>query len=103
MKIKCEKCGFEEAPENFHGIIQKRADETDYPRKRVMWMVFIECPICNEETFFQHFPTDIPDGQACLSSSHLLNVSVDEAQTREEAEKLHWKKLQELKSKYNTP
>jgi len=32
-----------------------------------------------------------------------LNVSVDEAQTREEAEKLHWKKLQELKSKYNTP
>lgn len=44
MKIKCEKCGFEEIPENFNGVMT-------IEKESLLRMIYIECPICNNQAF----------------------------------------------------
>ena len=95
MKIKCEKCGFEEIPENFNGIMTYGTEN-----EQLLRMIYIECPICNNQAFFQHFRVDTRN---VLSVSHLLTPSLEEAKTPEEVKKKYAEKLKELRSKYSNP
>jgi len=61
MKIVCGNCGFQEAPENFHAVYEIET----------LQMIYIVCPKCGNECFFQHFRLPIESGNA-MSMSHLL-------------------------------
>jgi len=95
MKIKCEKCGFEDIPENFNGIMSWGSERKDLLRK-----IYIECPICNTQAFFQHFKVDTRNQ---LSVSHRFVATLEEAKTPEEAEKVYLEKLRKAREEYSKP
>ncbi len=54
----CKKCNYEDLPENYHGVMYYDKNEGSIP----MRMIGIECPNCNNKSFFTHFPvTENPE------------------------------------------
>lgn len=90
MKIKCEKCKFEDIPENFsaYKYVSTVSDTA-------IEYIYIECPVCGNVAFFQHFA--LP---AQKSISHLLIPNSDLASKPEEALKEYEEKLEKLKKRY---
>ena len=95
IKVSCDHCGFEDIPENFNAFLKYGTEHNQLLR-----MIYIECPICTQQAFFQHFQVDTRN---CLSISHLLAATLNEAKTPEEAKQVYEKKLQALKKKYSSP
>lgn len=85
MKVKCDKCDFEELPENYHSLCQ-------YYRNQ--WNIFLVCPRCGEHYFIQHFGSVNPN-YFNFSSSHLLCAPMTEVKTRTEAIEYYEGKLKE--------
>ena len=110
MKIVCDKCGFSDIPTNYHGIQEYNVEKCE-DNDTTMRMIYVQCPICENREFFQHFyikeeqetvhDTDI----VSMSLSHMLAVSFEEADkddTEKAREIFEQKvaKLQELRKKY---
>ena len=68
--ITCS-CGYEDIPENYHGIYRIEVNESQH--------VYIGCPKCGHKTFFQHFHIPLHEGiGSCgMSLSHLLAAPGD--------------------------
>ena len=100
IKIKCYDCNFEDLPENFSAV-------QAYEKGKDGWIRVISvcCPICDTAIFFTYFnvydlQSEIKSNNFCMSFSHLVNPTLEEASTAEEAREIGMKKLKELKEKY---
>jgi len=99
FKIRCEKCGFEDKPENFTLF-------AELDKESSIMLFYIQCPACDHLEFLQHLTVECVSGlinekyAKCVSMSHLFKVSIEECEDPELAYNLMLKKIREFKRKY---
>ena len=52
--IECDKCKFRDIPENFNAFMSY-APNTHVGESGTLLLITIECPVCSEQQFYQHF------------------------------------------------
>ena len=70
MKIKCEKCGYEDRMENFHALFYM----SEMPKssgKEYQQNIYMACPKCGDYDFCQHFAYPF-SSKIEMSASHLV-------------------------------
>ncbi|MFA5365816.1 MAG: hypothetical protein WC325_11605 [Candidatus Bathyarchaeia archaeon] len=97
MKIKCDKCEFEDIPENWNALIYKIDDDN--------FNFYLLCPVCDTEYFVQHAGQiqGIPENSFIIAFSHLFACTLEEAKTSKEAKELTNIRWQEFRLKHNKP